>query len=92
MNREQKPIDIQSEFLNQFAQDMAQEIDFGILSDILLENGWTPVEFIPFTYSKQAADIANWAEQHCMGKWRNYGVKFVFERAQDATAAILKWQ
>ena len=85
-------IHTEREYLNKMSQDLANEIDFGILSDILLENGWTPVEFIPFTYSKQAKDIANWAEQHCVGKWRHHGVKFVFERAADATAAILKWQ
>ena len=88
-------MNMQSEYLkyiNKMSQDLANEIDFGILSNILAENGWTPVEFIPFTYSKQAKDIANWAEQHCVGKWRHHGVKFVFERAADATAAILKWQ
>ena len=88
-------MNMQSEYLkyiNKMSQDLANEIDFSILSDILLENGWTPVEFIPFTYSKQAKDIADWAEQHCTGKWRHCGVKFVFERAADATAAILKWQ
>ena len=74
------------------SQDLANEIDFDILSDMLALGGWTPVEFIPFTYSKQAKDIADWAEQHCTGKWRHCGVKFVFERAADATAAILKWQ
>ena len=88
-------MNMQSEYLkyiNKMTDDLRQEIDFGILSDILLENGWTPVEFIPFTYSKQAKDIADWAEQHCVGKWRHHGVNFVFERAADATAAILKWQ
>ena len=88
-------MNMQSEYLkyiNKMSQDLANEIDFSILSDILLENGWTPVEFIPFTYSKQAKDIADWAEQHCVGKWRHHGVNFVFERAADATAAILKWQ
>ena len=88
-------MNMQSEYLkyiNKMSQDLANEIDFGILSNILAENGWTPVEFIPFTYSKQSADIADWAERHCIGKWRHYGVKFVFERAADATAAILKWQ
>ena len=79
-------------YINKMSQDLANEIDFGILSDMLSENGWTSVEFIPFTYSKQAKDIADWAEQHCTGKWRHCGVKFVFERAADATAAILKWQ
>ena len=88
-------MNMQSEYLkyiNKMSQDLANEIDFGILSDMLSENGWTSVEFIPFTYSKQAKDIADWAEQHCTGKWRHCGVKFVFERAADATAAILKWQ
>ena len=88
-------MNMQSEYLkyiNKMSQDLANEIDFGILSDMLSEYGWTPVEFIPFTYSKQSADIADWAERHCIGKWRHYGVKFVFERAADATAAILKWQ
>ena len=88
-------MNMQSEYLkyiNKMSQDLANEIDFGILSDMLSENGWTPVEFIPFTYSKQSKDIADWAEQHCVGKWRHHGVNFVFERAADATAAILKWQ
>jgi len=85
-------IHTEREYLNKMSQDLANEIDFDILSDKLSENGWTPVEFIPFTYSKQSKDIADWAEQHCMGKWRHCGVKFVFERAADATAAILKWQ
>jgi hypothetical protein len=88
-------MNMQSEYLkyiNKFTDDLRQEIDFEFLSDILSAQGWTPVEFTPFTYSKQANDIADWAEQHCMGKWRHCGVKFVFERAADATAAILKWQ
>jgi len=85
-------IHTEREYLIKMSQDLANEIDFGILSDMLSENGWTPVEFTPFTYSKQAKDIADWTEQHSMGKWRHCGVKFVFERAADATAAILKWQ
>jgi hypothetical protein len=88
-------MNMQSEYLkyiNKFTDDLKQEIDFEFLSDILSAQGWTPVEFLPFTYSKQAKDIADWAEQHCMGKWRHCGVKFVFERAADATAAMLKWQ
>ena len=88
-------MNMQSEYLkyiNKMSQDLANEIDFDIFSDMLALGGWTPVEFIPFTYSKQSADIANWAEQHCVGKWRHHGVNFVFERAADATAAILKWQ
>ena len=79
-------------YINKMTDDLRQEIDFEVLSQMLEEQGWTPIEFIPFTYSKQSADIANWAEQHCVGKWRHYGVKFVFERAADASAAILKWQ
>ena len=88
-------MNMQSEYLkyiNELSDELRQEIDFDLLSDILSTQGWTPVEFIPFTYSKQAKDIADWTEQHSMGKWRHCGVKFVFERAADATAAILKWQ
>jgi hypothetical protein len=88
-------MNMQSEYLkyiNKLSDELRQEIDFDLLSDILSAQGWTPVEFIPFTYSKQAKDIADWTEQHSMGKWRHCGVKFVFERAADATAAILKWQ
>ena len=85
-------IHTEREYLNKMSRDLANEIDFDILSDMMLAAGWTPVEFIPFTYSKQAKDIADWAEQHCMGKWRHCGVKFVFERAEDATCAVLRWQ
>jgi len=88
-------MNMQSEYLkyiNKLSDELRQEIDFDLLSDILSVQGWTPVEFIPFTYSKQAKDIADWTKQHCMGKWRHCGVKFVFERAEDATCAVLRWQ
>jgi len=88
-------MNMQSEYLkyiNKFTDDLRSEIDFELLSDILSAQGWTPVEFTPFTYSKQAKDIAEWTEQHCTGKWRNWTVKFVFEKAEDATCAVLRWQ
>lgn len=82
----------EKDYFDKLADDLAKEIDFSVLSDILEENGWTSVEFNPFDYSRRAEDIEKWAAVHCTGRWQNFSIKFVFERAEDATCAVLRWK
>jgi hypothetical protein len=85
-----------SPFLEQMmevlADDIQREIDFDILSQALVESGWTRVEFEPFNYTKRSELIIDWVSKHATGDWSNVSTKFIFERAEDATAAILRWK
>ena len=82
----------EKEYLSKLTNDLAREIDFEVLSQMLEEQGWTSVVFDPFDFNRSAVMIEQWAAVHCTGQWRNWAVKFVFERAEDATCAVLKWK
>lgn len=81
-----------TDYLTKLSDDIGREIDFDVFSQTLEESGWTSVMFNPFDINRRAEDIEKWAAVHCVGKWHNWRVKFVFERAEDATCAMLRWQ
>ena len=80
------------EVMQKLAEDMAREIDFDVLAHALEESGRTRVEFDPFIYEKGPVLIAAWVSKYATGEWHNVGSKFVFERTEDASAAILQWK
>ena len=82
-------MNIEHEFLEKLSDDMAKEIDYNILVDVLK---WTRVELLPFTDRYNAVDIADWCHDNCTGKFMNFGVKFAFEKSKDAEWFILRWK
>jgi hypothetical protein len=84
--------DLISDALKKLSADIQMEIDHDILTQQLVDNGWIFVEFTPFISNKQAVDIVNWVESNAQGKYYNWSTKYVFERLEDASLAILKWK
>lgn len=85
--------DLLEEILNKFSKDLAKEIDFDVMVELRNARGWTLVELTPFTSRNLLA--AEWAKNHVLGQWDHGGSlsnKFIFERAEDATAFLLKWK
>ena len=80
------------DIMEKMAEDLAREIDFDVLAQALEESGWTRVEFDPFIYEKGPMLIEAWVRKYATGEWHNVGSKFVFERTEDASAAILQWK
>jgi hypothetical protein len=78
--------------MQKMAEDLAREIDFDVFAQALEESGWTRVEFVPFIYEKRSELIEAWVREYATGEWHNVGSKFVFERTEDASAAILQWK
>jgi hypothetical protein len=85
-------VNIDEDVMQKMAEDMAREIDFDVLAHALEESGWTRVEFVPFIYEKRPELIEAWVGKYATGEWHNAGTKFVFERTEDASAAILQWK
>lgn len=75
------------------ADEIQKEIDFELLSDMLVACGWTRVELPPFDSRYHAVDISNWVEDNCgeRAEFKQYGRTYVFKDAKDATAFALKW-
>lgn len=84
-------MNIEQEIAADMAEEIAKEIDFGILATLLVENGWTTVEVDHYTSNENAIDIADWAETNCKGKHIKHGRKYVFELKADAEWFTIKW-
>ena len=81
---------IEDEMAEILAKEIQKEIDDGIMSNILIETGWTPVQF-HFKDNFQATDIQIWLQNECSGKYRRLGSDYLFEDVKDAEWFILRW-
>ena len=72
------------------AKQIAKEIDDGIISVMLTENGWTAVPFF-YKSNEHANDVNFWLLEHCSNKWKRLGTDYLFEDAKDAEWFILRW-
>jgi hypothetical protein len=84
-----KTSNLEHEMLEKLASDISREIDHDMLVDLL---NWTRVELPPFDNRYRAVDIADWCYDNCTGAFKNIGVKFAFEKKQDAEWFVLRWQ
>ena len=83
--------DIESEeAMDVMAKAMAEEIDFQVLSDILVESGWTKVVIKPLTW-ENGLDIDGWVAEHVKGRFETMGLVWVFEDSKDANWFTLRW-
>ena len=71
--------------------ELAEEIDFSVLADMLEDSGWTSVELPFWTNSKDPVDVETWLFYNCKGNYKKYKRRFLFENAQDATWFKLRW-
>lgn len=81
---------IEDEMLDRIGKEIARDIDEGIMSDILIESGWTPVNF-QFNSNEQAVDITDWLNETCESKWRRFGGNYLFEDKKEAEWFTLRW-
>ena len=81
---------LQDEVISNIAKQMQQDIDDKIMSSILIEDGWTSVEFY-FKSNEQAIDIILWLNRNCKNNWQRLGSNYLFKYRQDAEWFILRW-
>lgn len=81
---------VEQDIINAAGSRMAAEIDFTILSDMLVEIGWTKVVLSPMTWENGAL-IDLWIEQNVKGNHQTMGLVWIFEREQDASWFKLRW-
>ena len=82
--------DIEQDILNRAGKRMADEIDFGILSDMLCQLGWHKVILRPMTW-EDAEELDDWTTKHVKGNFETMGLVWVFEDLVDANWFSLRW-
>jgi len=70
---------------------MADEIDWEILANLLVQSGWFMVDLDRFINNNQAVDIETWIDDNCKGKYKKRSRTFVFEKKEDAAWFKLRW-
>jgi hypothetical protein len=83
-------MNIEQDIINQAGKRMSDEIDFGILSDMLCELGWRRVILKPMTW-EQGLEVDAWTETHIKGNFETMGLVWIFEQEQDANWFALRW-
>lgn len=84
-------MNIQEEIVNELSSQMQSEIDFQILSDMLVELGWHKISLDRFRNNHHAVDIKYWLKANAKSHWECRGSTFVFQDAGDAVNFTLKW-
>jgi hypothetical protein len=82
---------LQEEIMQELATEMQSEIDFNILSDMLIQLGWRKVELLRFNSREHAVDVKLWCKENIKNPWECRGSTFIFEDAVDANWFTLKW-
>lgn len=82
---------VMKDMAEQLAKNIQEEIDFQILSDMLVSMGWHHMTFEPFREEKEAAELKEWFKTNCKGKVQSYGSNWLFENEKDMAWFILRW-
>ena len=82
--------DIEQDIINKAGEAMAKEIDFTILSEMLVSIGWRKVILRPMTWENGYA-VDEWTAKHIKGNFETMGLVWVFENEEDANWFALRW-
>jgi hypothetical protein len=81
---------LEEEILNKAGKRMSDEIDFGILTEMLCELGWRRVILKPMIM-EDSNEVDAWTARHVKGHFETMGLVWVFELEEDANWFILRW-
>jgi hypothetical protein len=81
---------IEEDILNKAGKRMADEIDFQILVDMLVQIGWCKVILSPMTI-EDGIEVDYWTAKHVKGNFETMGLVWVFEQEEDANWFALRW-
>ena len=84
-------INIEDQLADILAKEIAAEIDFGIMSELMGAQGWHKIKLERFLNREHSVDIRCWVEQNVKGKFLNNGSLYIFEEKGDAINFALKW-
>jgi hypothetical protein len=83
---------LEEEITQELATQMQSEMDFHILSDMLVKScGWRKVVLTRFFSRKHSVNILMWCEENIKNPFEHRGSTFVFENEGDAVNFTLRW-
>jgi hypothetical protein len=83
-------MNLEEQIINDAGKAIANEIDFQILSDMLVQIGWRKVVLSPMTW-EEGYEVDEWTAKHIKGNFETMGLVWVFEDEEDANWFALRW-
>ena len=71
---------LEDEIINKAGKQLADEIDFSILTEVLAPMTW-----------EQGLEVDSWVETNIKGDFKTMGLVWVFEHLKDASWFTLRW-
>lgn len=81
---------LEPEIIEAAARELADDIDFQVMRELLLESGWSEAVLKPMTW-EQSAEIDIWTSQNIKKGFYTRGLVWLFKDAKEATWFRLKW-
>lgn len=81
---------VEQEVIDILAKEIQQEIDFEVMSSILLKDGWSKVVLKPMVQETSSA-IDQWLSTHCPKDCMHMGLVFLFKEQKVANWFALTW-
>lgn len=83
-------ISLEDEIISKMGKQMSDEIDFGILTEMLCELGWRRIILSPMS-TEDSYEVDMWTKKHVKGHFETMGLVWVFELEEDANWFALRW-
>lgn len=83
--------DLEKEISQEISTQMQSEMDFHILSDMLVQLGWKKVTLTRFFSRKHSVNVLMWCEEYIKHPFEHRGTTFVFQDEGDAINFTLRW-
>lgn len=84
-------MNLEDEIAKELSTQMQSEMDFNILSNMLVQLGWKKVVLTRFFSRKHSVNVLMWCEEHIKHPFEHRGTAFVFQNEGDAVNFALKW-
>lgn len=82
---------MEEEWANEAAKILQEEIDWEIISEMLISVGWVRVGFETAIPDFRAKAINDWLHTECKYHWKRRGGIFIFENRNEAALFKLTW-
>lgn len=84
-------MNLEDEIANELSNQIAQEIDFELLTDVLVACGWTKIVLKKAALPCTGVELHEWRERNLKGRWKAHERVWLFEKAEDALVFTLRW-
>ena len=81
---------VEDEIMTRVAKDMANEIDWELLTSVFIKDGWTEVVLTDY-WRYNLVEVDRWCKDNCKSKVTGYKGRWLFKEAADATWFMLRW-